>query len=164
MARAQDGDRDAYRALLEDIRGPLLGFIRRRIADPHEVEDTYQETLIALHRARHTYDPSRPFEPWLFAIARHVATDHNRRRFARLKWEVMVDEVPEGVAESDDRSAARLSAVLGQLPRAQREAFEMLKLEGMSVEGAATRAGVSAGALKVRAHRAYKTIKALLGG
>src|SRR6266404_5971959 len=79
MECAQRGDREAYRALLTDIASPLLRFLRRRIADPHELEDVYQDTLMALHRARHTYDPSRPFEPWLFAIARHVA---RRRRWS----------------------------------------------------------------------------------
>jgi DNA-directed RNA polymerase specialized sigma24 family protein len=80
MERAQQGDRVAYGALLTDVTPPILRFLSRRIADQHEREDVYQDTLMALHCARHTYDPSRPFEPWLFAIARHVLVDHFRRR------------------------------------------------------------------------------------
>jgi RNA polymerase sigma-70 factor (ECF subfamily) len=164
MARAQTGDREAYRALLDDIGPAIMRFLGRRVADRHEIEDLYQETLIAVHRARHTYDPARPFEPWLFAVARHVLIDHQRRRLARLSWEVLVDMPPERAADPPGDAHERLEDALRRLPAAQREAFEMLKLEGMSVEAGAARAGTTTGAFKVRAHRAYRTIKALLGG
>src|SRR5205807_1855986 len=95
MECVQKGDREAYRARLDDVGPPLLAFLRRRVADPHEVEDIHQETLIALHRARHTYDPARPLEPWLFAIARNVAAEHNRRSLARASWEVLLETPPE---------------------------------------------------------------------
>jgi len=163
MEGAQRGDREAYRALLTDIASPLLGFLRRRIADPHEVEDVYQDTLMALHRARHTYDPSRPFEPWLFAIARHVAVDHFRHRMVHASHEVLVEELPEPAGDADP-ARPRLAEALDRLPPAQREAFEMLQLEGLSVAAAAARVGITTGALKVRAHRAYKALRALLGG
>jgi RNA polymerase sigma-70 factor (ECF subfamily) len=161
MACAQTGDREAYRAVLEDVGPLLLAWLRRWLPDAAELADVYQDTLVHLHRARHTYDPARAFEPWLFAIARHCAADHARRRRQRA-WEVLVDELPEAVAESElDRYA--LADALRSLPRPQREAFSMLKLEGLSVGAAAARAGVTPGALKVRAHRAYRTLKALLG-
>ncbi len=163
MAAAQHGDRDAYRALLEDVSPVLTAYLRRRIADPAEVADVHQETLVHLHRARHTYDPRRPFEPWFFAIARHTAIDHGRRRTARLSWEVLVDEPPDQVAEAPAADGRRLEQALADLPPAQREAFEMLQVEGLSVDAAAARAGVSKGALKVRAHRAYKVLRALFG-
>jgi len=163
MECAQRGDREAYRALLTDIASPLLRFLRRRIADPHELEDVHQDTLMALHRARHTYDPSRPFEPWLFAIARHVAVDHFRHRMVHASHEVLVEELPEPAGEADP-ARPRLAEVLDRLPPAQREAFEMLQLEGLSVAAAAARVGITTGALKVRAHRAYKALRALLGG
>lgn len=165
MEQAQHGDRDAYRALLEDVEPMLLGFLRRRVADPQEVEDIVQDTLIALHRARHTYQPGRPLEPWLFAIARNVATDHARRRLARASWEVLVDEPPDHPADpGEGTSTHQLEVALARLPPTQREAFEMLQLEGLSVEAGAARAGTTPGALKVRAHRAYKALRQLLGG
>jgi RNA polymerase sigma-70 factor (ECF subfamily) len=164
MVRVQQGDREAYRALLDDIGPAIAGFLRRRVADVHEVADVYQDTLIALHRGRHTYEPSRPFEPWMFAIARNVAADHARRRAARLAREVLVEELPERAAEAAPGADAQLEQMLRRLPPAQREAFEMLKLEGLSVEVAAARARTSAGAIKVRAHRAYKALRELLGG
>lgn len=71
MARAQAGDGEAYRLLLDSVAADLRGFFRRRVRETQEVEDHVQETLLTLHRARHTYDPSRAFEPWLYAIARN---------------------------------------------------------------------------------------------
>ncbi len=159
MECAQRGDREAYGALLTDVASPLLRFLRRWIADPHELEDVHQDTLMALHRARHTYDPSRPFEPWLFAIARHVAVDHLRRRASRTSREVLVEALPEPGTDADPGNP-RLEEALDRLPPAQREAFEMLQLEGISVAAAAARVGITTGALKVRAHRAYKALRA----
>ena len=115
---------------------------------------------VHLHRARHTYDPARPFEPWLFALARHCAVDHGRRLRRRTR-EVLVEDVPE-VAVDDEPARPALVEALRALPRPQREAFTMLKLEGLSVGAAAARAGTTPGALKVRAHRAYKVLRAFL--
>jgi RNA polymerase sigma-70 factor (ECF subfamily) len=162
MARAQDGDRDAYRALLEDVRPLVLGWLRRWLGDDAELADVYQDTLVQLHRARHTYETSRPFEPWLFALARHCAADHGRRLKRRTR-EVLVENVPE-IAVAGDPARPALAEALRALPRQQREAFTMLKLEGLSVGAAAARAGTTPGALKVRAHRAYKALKAFLRG
>jgi RNA polymerase sigma-70 factor, ECF subfamily len=166
MERMQQGDSEACRALLDDIGPSLMQFLRRRVPDSNELDDAYQEVLMALFEARHTYERGRPLEPWLFAIARNIAADHMRRRWSRASWEELVDTPPERTeAEYDSpRSAPDLGEALAKLPRAQREAFAMLKLEGMSLEGAAERAGVSVGALKVRAHRAYKTLRKLIGG
>ena len=118
---------------------------------------------MAIFESRHTYEARRPFEPWLFAIARNIAVDFSRRRWARSRWEELVAELPEQFAESSNTAAPELSTVLAELPPDQREAFSMLKLEGLSVEAAAARTGVSVGALKVRAHRAYKSLKRLIG-
>jgi RNA polymerase sigma-70 factor (ECF subfamily) len=156
MAVRRRRDREAYRAVLEDISPLLLRWLRRWLADSPDLADVYQDTLVHVHRARHTYDPGRPFEPWLFAIARHCAADHARRRRQRA-WEVLVDELPDVAAESDPDRRALVDA-LRTLPRPQREAFSMLKLEGLSVGAAAARAGVTPGALKVRAHRPFVLI------
>jgi RNA polymerase sigma-70 factor (ECF subfamily) len=164
MERMQQGDSEACRALLDDIGPSLMQFLRRRVPDSNELDDAYQEVLMALFEARHTYERGRPLEPWLFAIARNVAADHVRRRWARASWEELVDTLPERAEHDPPSSPPDLGEALAKLPRAQREAFAMLKLEGLSLEGAAERAGVSVGALKVRAHRAYKTLRKLIGG
>jgi RNA polymerase sigma factor (sigma-70 family) len=131
MALAQAGDHEAYRALLEDLTSSLHAFLQRRLFDPEEVADVLQDILMTLHRARHTYDPARPFEPWIFAIARHVLVDHARRRNRRLRVEVLADvDLPEVAASEPAGSDDPLVEALEQLPRGQREAFTMLKLEG----------------------------------
>ena len=163
MARLQQGDADACKELLDDIGPSLTYFLRRRVADPQELEDVYQEVFMAIFQARHTYEPGRPFEPWVFAIARNIAADYSRRRWRRAHWEELVADPPERPADTWNPSAPELSAVLAELPADQGEAFSMLKLDGLSVEAAAAQAGVSVGALKVRAHRAYKSLKRLIG-
>jgi RNA polymerase sigma factor (sigma-70 family) len=163
MRRAQEGDAEAYRALLHDIAPVVARWLRRWVADPDDIDDLAQDTLMTVHRARHTYDPSRPLEPWLFAIARHVAADHLQRRRIRLARELSVGAVPPAAAVAEGDPERRLEEVLARLPARQREAFELLKLEGLSLEEGAARAGTTVGALKVRAHRAYRAIKALLG-
>ena len=162
MERALAGDRDAYRMLLGDIQADITRFVRRRVHDAQEVEDIVQDVLLVIHRARHTYDPARPFEPWMYAIARNTTIDHGRRRSTRGKREVLTEELPE-VAAGAETSDAPLTAALARLPPNQRDAFSMLKIEGLSVDDAAKRAGVSPGTLRVRAHRAYRSVKAYIG-
>jgi RNA polymerase sigma-70 factor (ECF subfamily) len=168
MSLAQRGDRDAYRALLEDVTPLLYAVLRSRVGDGPELADLVQETLLRVHRARHTYDPARPFEPWLLAIARNAATDHGRHTGSREAHELLGAAPAEGSTAQEGSggdagpSPATLAAALSQLPVAQREAFELLQLRGMSVRDAAARTGTSPGALKVRAHRAYKVLRALL--
>jgi RNA polymerase sigma-70 factor (ECF subfamily) len=161
MARAQDGDAESYRALLDDLGPEVLGFLRRWISEPPDVDDAYQETFIALHRARHTYQPSRPIEPWVFAIARNIAIDFARRRRARGAHEVQVAAVPERMVEGERDLRAQLEQALRRLSPRQRQAFELLQVEGLSVAEAAERAGTTTGALKVRAHRAYAALRAV---
>jgi RNA polymerase sigma-70 factor (ECF subfamily) len=162
MAAAQRGDAAAYAALLNDVGPVVLSFLRRRVRSHEEAEDLYQDVFFALHRARHTYEPSRPLEPWLFAIARHVVADHLERRHARAAREVLVDDPPQAAVEGDGYARRQLEQVLDRMPASQREALELLKVDGLSIERAARRAGTSPGALKVRAHRAYKTLRHLL--
>lgn len=164
MERVQGGDGEAYRALLDDIGPAVLHFLRRRIVNAADVDDVYQEVFIALHRARHTYQPSRPLEPWLFAIARNVAADFRRRQRTRALREVLVESIPERGAEADRDLQPELARALDALPPGQREALTMLKFEGLSVAEAAARAGTTTGALKVRAHRAYRALKARFKG
>ncbi|HLK12379.1 MAG TPA: sigma-70 family RNA polymerase sigma factor [Candidatus Binatia bacterium] len=162
MTAAQQGDGQAYRALLDDIGPWVMSFLRSRVVDHQEVDDLYQETLLALHRARHTYQPPRPVDPWLFAIAGHVLSRYMRRRRLRSARELLVETLPQTAVEDAGHGAPQLAEALLRLPPNQRQAIELLKLEGLSVVAAAARAGTTAGALKVRAHRAYKALKELL--
>jgi RNA polymerase sigma-70 factor (ECF subfamily) len=162
MRQAQGGDRDAYRALLEELAPLLAAFLRRWAADRGDLDDLCQEALITVHRARHTYDSTRPIEPWLFAIARSVAADHYRREARRRAHEVTVAVLPEVASTDLSGAEQRLAEALATLPASQREAFELLSLDGLSSAEGARRAGITPAAIKVRAHRAYRALRALL--
>jgi RNA polymerase sigma-70 factor (ECF subfamily) len=163
MTAAQRGDGEAYRALLDDIGPSLMSFLCAR-ARGHldDVDDVYQETLLAVHRARHSYQPPRPVDPWLFAIADHVLARHMRRHRRRAARELLVETPPDLSVEHPADGAADLAAAWRRLPAAQREAVELLHVDGLSVAAASARVGITAGALKVRAHRAYKLLRGLV--
>jgi RNA polymerase sigma-70 factor (ECF subfamily) len=162
MAAAQGGDQEAYRRLLAIIQPIVFRYVRRRVPSNSAAEDVCQEVLLTIHRVRHTYDPQRPFEPWLYAIARSRVIDHLRRARRISGAEVMMEilpEIPQIGGEMTDESALE---ILDRLPTSQREAFVMLKIEGLSTREAADRAGITVSAVKVRAHRAYNALKKAL--
>jgi RNA polymerase sigma-70 factor, ECF subfamily len=162
MERAQDGDREAFRALFEDI-GPLITrFVRRRMTDQTEAEDVCQEALLAVFKSRHTYQPTRPFEPWLFAIVRNVVSRYFGSSLQHMRWQEPVADLPE--MESEDRPALELEMrqTLEQLTPNQLEAVRLTKLDGLSVAEASKVTGASVASMKVRVHRAYQTLKGAL--
>jgi len=159
MERAQGGDREAFHTLFDEI-GPLITrFLRRRQSNSSEIEDICQEAMIAVFKSRHTYQPERPFEPWLFAIVRKVSGEHYRRARQRLDFQVLVDELPDIRSDSSSGHELEMREALGQLPPTQIEALALTKIRGLSVEEAAERTGTSVGAMKVRVHRAYESLK-----
>jgi len=161
MRQVQRGDEQAYRALLDDIGPSLAAFLRSR-TDGRDLEDVYQEALLALHRVRHTYDTRRPFEPWLFAIARFVAVSYFRRQ-TRMRREIVGEVAPDVAVGDDGPGALQVSEALHGLSRTEREAIRLLQVEGLSFEQAAAQMGTTPGAAKVRGHRAYKALRRLLG-
>jgi len=171
MTAAQAGDAAAYDALLRELLPHLRGFVHRRLFDREAVEDVVQTIFLSLHRARHTYRSERPFGPWLHAIARNAVVDQLRARGRRPQELSLGDDgVPEPrapLAEPPAEGVASLSpelaGALAELPSSQREAVELIHVEGLSVAEAAAQVGVSRGALKVRAHRGYKALRARLG-
>ena len=177
MQAAQRGDSEAYECLLASLLAPLRGFVRRRGVDDAAIEDVVQEILILLHRARHTWRSERPFDPWLWAIARNATVDALRRQTRERSRrdpagtdaiEVFAHAGPDGEIDPELRLTAReipqrLVEAMRQLPDGQREAVEMLYVEQISVVEAAQRAGVTPGALKVRAHRGSRALRLALG-
>jgi len=159
MVRAQKGDKEAFQQLLADV-GPLITrFVTRRIHEQNEVEDVCQEILLALCKSRHTFQPARPLEPWLFSIAHNVCADHNHRQWSRLSKQKFVDDMPEDAAEGEASGALDLRLALDGLPRPQLEALRLIKVEGLSLAQASELTGDSVGSLKVRVHRAYAFLK-----
>jgi RNA polymerase sigma-70 factor (ECF subfamily) len=165
MARAQGGDRDAYRRLLEAIAPYLRRLAARHLRNPSDIEETVQEILLTVHAVRHTYDPARPLGPWLVAIANRRVVDALRRRGRADALETAQETFPPVEPNyCDERSDAyALREAVARLPHAQREAIELLKLKQMSLKEAAAASGMSVTALKVATHRALKSLRKLLG-
>ncbi len=160
MAMAQTGDRIAYATLLESCQRWLRRYFARRIG-PCQLDDLVQDTLLSLHRKRASYDPARPFLPWLAAIARYRWVDHLRKIYRAD--ETGLDN--NFAAESDEPSiSARISLerLLTHLPRAQVTAIEMVKIEGLSVSEASQVSGQSESLIKVNIHRGLKRLAALI--
>ena len=164
--RAQDGDDAAYREALARIATRLRSYLRRRMQSlPDELEDLVQETLLALHLQRGTYDASVPVSAWVLAIARHKLVDLWRRRGRRDDRHDALDDVDEAllVAEPDEAETQRdLARLLQQLPAAQRQAIVLTKVEGLSVAEASQRTGASESAIKVQVHRGLKRLALLV--
>jgi RNA polymerase sigma-70 factor (ECF subfamily) len=169
MGAAQSGNADAYRKLLTAIQPRIRSIVRSRIREEAAAQDVVQNALLSIHRGRATYRPERPFGPWMRAIVRNSIIDHFRERKRRGDRETLlpVEEWPdESAAGAADRAtlAPELQDALAALPEKQREAVTLIQIEGLSVAEAALRAGVSPGALKVRAHRGYRAMRDALEG
>jgi len=165
LARVQEGDPEAYRRFLDEVGPILYGFVRRRVFNPELVPDVYQEVLLTLHKARHTYDPSRPLGPWLFTVARNSVLDALGRARKFAEREVPTEKLPEdGSVREETGLGDELLLALRSLPDGNRKAVELLKIRGLTLEEAAKEMGISVAALKVRAHRGYAAMrKALMG-
>lgn len=166
MHAAQQGDSAAYATLLRELTPLIQRFVRSRIFDADLAEDISQDVLIALHRARHTYNPEQPFMPWLNAIIRFKSIDGLRKWSRHKEHERPDSEFVETFsrqttkAEQEailDREA--LSMALSALPAKQRRIVVLLKLHGLSIAEASKVTGMSVSAVKVSAHRAYKTLQ-----
>jgi RNA polymerase sigma-70 factor (ECF subfamily) len=163
MRQARRGDDEAYRRLLLLLAAWLRGVVRRGLAaagrGPDDCEDVVQETLLAMHLKRDTWDESQPLEPWARAIARYKLVDHLRRR--GFHDHLDVDALGETLAApatgyaGDGLDARRL---LDELPARQRRIVEEISIEGRRAAEVATRLGMSEGAVRVALHRALKTL------
>lgn len=165
MARAQDGDRVAYRRLLTGMAPYLRSLAARRHREPSDQDDAVQDVLLCVHAIRHTYDPARPFGPWLTAIANRRMVDRLRRQGRRNRYETPLTEQHESVAADPARlptDLRALEAALAALPPGQRRAVRLLKLEELSLQEAEAASGISIASLKVTVHRALKTLRSLM--
>ena len=169
MARAQDGDRQAYRMLLEDLAPYLRSIAIRCFKQPNDVEDAVQDVLMTVHMVRHAYDPSRPFGPWLLAIANRRMIDRLRRETRKKAREIALStehetfSAPATNLNEAEFDAAALSEAIERLPPEQQRAIQMLKLNEMSLKEAAAASGRSITALKVATHRAIKSLRKMFG-
>lgn len=166
--RAQRGDQDAYASLLVLAAAAVRRLVRHRWGNVAWADDAVQETLISLHRARHTFDPARPFAPWLYAIAQNRIIDVARREYRVSERELGTDVLPEPKppreSVASEINVERVRAALAALPGRQREVIVGMKYGDESVREIGARLGMSESAVKITAHRGYKTLRRLLGG
>lgn len=163
---AQAGDEQAYREALGLMATRLRAYFRRRMPTLlDDCEDLVQETLLAVHLQRGTYDPAFPVLAWMTAIARHKWIDRLRRLGRREALHDDYDDVDESLlaVEVGEPHAARdLTQLMQSLPDTQRQALIMTKLEGLSVAEASEQTGVSEAAIKVQVHRGLKRLAELV--
>jgi RNA polymerase sigma-70 factor (ECF subfamily) len=171
MQRYSDGESTAFVEVFAELAPRLRLFLRRLGAGPDIAEDLTQETFLRIHNARGSFARGKQVAPWAYAIARNCFISHARSgktKAARSSVDVDRTELPDSLGSSVEdesmarQSAQRVSRVLESLTPARREAFVLLRYEGMSVAEAAQIVGISEGALKIRAFHAYEALRAAL--
>jgi len=165
MRLARQGDDEAYRRLLGHVSLWLRSVVRRGLTSAGrgtaDSEDIVQETLLAMHLKRDTWDETQSLEPWLRAIARHKLADHLRRR--GFRDHVDIDDYAnslEAAVDADASATIDSRQLLASLPERQRRIVEEISLEGRRAADVAARLGMSEGAVRVSLHRALKALAA----
>ena len=172
MDRYAAGDDAAFGEVYDKLAPKLFGFLLKHTRDRARAEDIVQQTMLRIHKARGRFIPGAEVMPWAFAIARRLLVDAHRRGGRELlatsddddKSDVLValDAAADELAIAKE-TAAKIDAELRRLPENQRVAFELIKQEGMSVAEAAQVLGTTVAAVKLRAHRAYESLRGSLG-
>ena len=165
MAAYQAGDPAAAESLLAALC-PVLGRFFGSMPDSRAAaDDLTQETLLRIHRVRHTYRPGEPLMPWVYAIARNARVDNYRRTARRAAREEAVDPADlqaYAAPVEHKRETPGFDTLVAGLPESQREVLTMLKVLGLTVEEVARATGSTAGAVKQKAHRAYEKLRKIL--
>ncbi|KKX27610.1 sigma-70 family RNA polymerase sigma factor [Rhizobium sp. LC145] len=167
MLLSLDGDEGAYRRLLHSLRTLLITYYGRRMGGGTraDMEDLVQETLLALHSRKATYDRERPFTAWFFAIARYKLIDHHRGHGGRAAAEIeLAEDIEDGFGEEALTARMDVERLLETLPAKQREFIRQVRLEGQSVSDTADRYGQTESAIKVGIHRGIKALSQRLRG
>ena len=162
------GDSACYERVLTLLSAYLRGFLRKRLQSQlSDVEDLVQETLMAIHQKRHTYQSDQPLTAWVFAIARYKWVDHLRVHGRREKLHDDIDDWADTLTVDSDTETSDaqrdLAQVLADLPPKQRAAIEHTRLQGLSITETAQLTGQSEASVKVNVHRGLKTLMAKWG-
>lgn len=167
MLASLDGDAAAYRSLLTELGRYLRPYFTRRLHAAHAAyaEDLVQETLLAIHNRRMSYERDRPFTAWLHAIAHHKFVDHVRRHKLRITVPLEDDAPVFARDEATDVAAKRdLDAVLQTVSPRTQDLIRRVRVEGASIAEAAEQVGMTETAAKVSIHRGLKALMARFGG
>ena len=166
MVNAQAGNESDYQQLLTELTNVIYSFLRSRFGNHHFIEDCVQETLMAIHQARHTYDQHRPFRPWLFAIVRHKAIDTLRKQSTRQKITNQYQGEQEIFSHEGRHSETESELIKGRLLASlsvqHRDVLTLTKIIGFSTAETAEKLGISESLVKVRVHRAIRKLKQFL--
>ena len=166
MRRYQEADRAAAESLMQALMPVLSRFFLSMPDGRRAADDLVQETLLRIHRARHTYRSSEPLLPWVYSIARHVRVDHYRKRRRTVLHEEAVDpdilQAKAASGQPQPDGAPDFETLMDYLPDSQREVLTMLKVLGMTVDEIARVTSSTTGAVKQKAHRAYERLRAVL--
>ena len=161
MTAAQGGDKPATSVLLSEVGLWLERYFRRRVP-PHALDDLVQDVLIAVYTKRATWDPSRPFLPWLAAIARYRWVDHLRKVYKHESKELLDGDASIDSDEEVVMARVSLERLFGLLPDAQAQAIELVKIDGLSIRETAERTGQTESLVKVNIHRGLKKLAAMV--
>ena len=162
MLGYQRGDPAATTLLIRQVSPLLLRFFASQYGSRPEAEDLLQDTWLQIHKVRHTHRPAEPVLPWIFAIARHVKVDSHRRSQRIRSREQTMSSLPEPADIAKPLPTRDFDELIAVLPPSQREVVSMLKVSGMSLEEVARATGCSVGSVKLKAHRAYEKLRAIL--
>ena len=169
MAKAQSGNGDAYRELLEEVQKMIRPFLTKKLKSfgfysSELAEDLVQDTLIAIHEKRQTYDPSVPFGPWMFAIARYKLIDAARKSRREVSWDELDDLdsvlgslLPE--TETPGSAQQDLQTLMSGLNEKQQAVLYQAKIEGLSMREIAEKTNMSESSVKVTLHRTLILLK-----
>jgi RNA polymerase sigma-70 factor, ECF subfamily len=161
LLRYQQGDTAAAASLVRAVSPGFFAYCVNRGDSPADAEDAVQEIWLRVHRARHTFRPGAPAAPWLYAIARHARLDARRRRERFRARELQTDSLAEFPGPKPE-APAEMSRILACLPDSQREVLVLLKGCGMTLEEVARATASTVGAVKQKAHRAYRKLRATI--
>ena len=165
MVRGLDGDATAQNRLLSALAPLMRAFFARRLRGAgDDVEDLVQETLIAIHTRRASYDRDRPFTAWAYAVARYKMIDHFRRRREHVPFEGLEEILAAEGFENASSAKLDVDALLGEISPKQARAIRRTKIDGLSVAEAAEADGISEADVKVSVHRGLKALAARLKG
>jgi len=165
-----EGDVEAFERLFASLAPSLHGFFMRSVGDASAAEDLMQTTFLKLHGARRRWRRGERLRPWVFAIAAHVRVDWLRRQ-GRLATGTLDDEVLSAADPSSDPGAGlrdrerseRVHLALESLTEPQRVVVHLHRFEGLGFAEIGTILGISEGAAKLRAFRAYAELRKRLG-
>ncbi len=163
MRQSQAGNRQSYSELLKQSAHLLRPYLAKRIKNFHDVEDILQEILVSVHKARHTYDGNRAYEPWLYAIANYRLQDYLRKHYSDPLRKAEEISEAENISFPDvtetSFSYESINGEIKKLSKSQSNILEMMHKDGYTAKEVAQKTGMTESAVKVSAHRAYKILR-----